>query len=97
MGEVQVEFIGRFQELFNSKSMRVDVESETSLLSLLKKLGEKAGFDVVSHFIGSKGELMEEYSLIILNGKAVNLGKLSEYVVKPGDKVVLSPSVAGGG
>ncbi|MEM1558524.1 MAG: MoaD/ThiS family protein [Thermoproteota archaeon] len=97
MSEVQVEFVGRFRELFNSKNMKINVESETSLLSLLKKLSENAGFDVISHFIGPKEEPMEEYSLIILNGKAVNLRRLSEYVVKPGDKVVLSPSVAGGG
>lgn len=92
-----MEFIGRFRELFNSKNVKINVESETSLLSLLKNLSEKTGFDIVSHFIGSRGEPMEEYSLIILNGKAVNLGRLSEYVVKPGDRVVLSPSVAGGG
>lgn len=92
-----MEFIGKFRELFKSKNTKIDVESETSLLSLLKKLSEKAGFDVVSHFIGPRGEPMEEYSLIILNGKAVNLGRLSEYVVKPGDRIVLSPSVAGGG
>jgi len=97
LGEVQVEFIGRFRELFKSKNTIIEVGSEISLLSLLKKLSEKAGFDVVSHFLGSSGEPMEEYSLIILNGKAVNLRRLSEYVVKPGDRVVLSPSVAGGG
>lgn len=92
-----MEFIGKFRELFKSKNTKIEVESETSLLSLLKKLSEKTGFDVVPHFIGPKGEPMEEYSLIILNGKAVNLRRLSEYVVKPGDRVVLSPSVAGGG
>ncbi|MCS7138788.1 MAG: MoaD/ThiS family protein [Crenarchaeota archaeon] len=97
MSEVQVEFIGRFREIFKIKSMKINVESEINLLNLLKKLSEKTGFDVVSQFLGSRGEPMEEYSLIILNGKVVNLGRLSEYVIKPGDRVVLSPSVAGGG
>lgn len=92
-----MEFIGRFRELFKRRSMEIEIESETSLLDFLRKLGGKAGLDVVPHFVGPGGEPMEEYSLIVLNGEAVNLGRLSEYVVKPGDRVVLSPSVAGGG
>ncbi len=97
MNEIRVEFIGRFRELFKVKSISFPVDSSISLLKLVEELGKKAGVDLVSHFLSPRGESMDEYSLIILNGNPVDLTRLDEYDVKPGDRVVLSPSVAGGG
>jgi molybdopterin converting factor small subunit len=97
LSEIHVEFIGRFRELFKSKSINVPVNASISLLKLIKELGEKAGVDLVSHFLSPHGESMDDYSLIILNGNPVDLTRLDEYSVGPGDRVVLSPSVAGGG
>ncbi len=97
MNEVELELVGKFREIFNRKNMRIPVEPGTSLLNLLGELSRTIETDLHSHFIGPNGKPMEEASLIIVNGKVVDLSRISEYRVNPGDKVVLSPSVAGGG
>lgn len=97
MDEVELEFIGKFREIFNRKVMRIYVKPETSLLNLLENLGRTIGIDLRSQFIGPDGKPVEEASLIIVNDRVVDLDRLSECYVNPGDKVVLAPSVAGGG
>lgn len=97
MNEVELELIGRFREIFGKKTMRVPVKPETSLLSLLSELSKMVETDLLSQFIGPYGKPMEESSLIIVNGKVVDLNRIREHRVNPGDKIVLSPSVAGGG
>lgn len=97
MNEVELELLGKFREIFRMKTMKLPVEPGTSLLSLLGELSRMVGADLRSEFIGPEGEPMEEASLIIVNGRVVNLSRIREYRVNPGDKVVLSPSVAGGG
>lgn len=97
MNEVELELIGKFREIFGRKTMKIPVEPGASLLSLLGELSRIVGADLRSEFIGPDGEPMEEASLIIVNGMVADLSRIREYRVNPGDKVVLSPSVAGGG
>lgn len=97
MNEVELELVGRFRELFKRKSMRINVEPGTSLLKIIMELGEAIEVDLRSEFIGPDGKPMDESSLIIVNGRVVNLTRISEQFIKPGDRIVLAPSVAGGG
>lgn len=97
MSEVELELVGRFREVFKQKSMRIRVEPGTSILGMLEELSSMTGVDLRSQFIGPDGKPMEEASLIIVNGRVVDLTRIGEHPVKPGDRVVLAPSVAGGG
>lgn len=97
MNEVELELLGKFREIFSRKTIKIPVEPGTSLLSLLGELSRMVEADLRSEFIGPDGEPMEEASLIIVNGSVVDLSRIGKYRVNPGDKVVLSPSVAGGG
>ena len=97
MSEVEVELVGRFREIFNRRSMKINVKSGASLMEVLEELSRVANTDLRSEFIGSDGKPMEESSLIIVNGRVVDLNRISEHRVNPGDRIVLAPSVAGGG
>jgi molybdopterin converting factor small subunit len=97
LSEVSVEFVGKFREVCGSRNMNFTVKPGTRLLDFLRELGVRIGVDLVPHFIDSEGRPMEEYSMILLNGRVVDMRRLEEYTVNPGDKIVLSPSVAGGG
>lgn len=97
MNEAEIELIGKFRGILKEKSMKIPVEPGTSLLNLLEYLGRKTGVDLLSHFISPNGKPMEEASLIIINREVVDLDRIEDYRVNPGDRVVLSPSVAGGG
>lgn len=96
MNEAEIELIGKFRGILKEKGMKIPVEPGTSLLNLLEYLGRKTGVDLLSRFISPNGKPMEEASLII-NREAVDLDRIEDYGVNPGDRVVLSPSVAGGG
>ena len=97
MSEVELELVGRFRELFKRKNMRISVEPGATLLEIINELGEAIGVDLRSEFIGPDGKPMEESSLIIVNGRVVDLSRISKHPVNPGDRIVLAPSVAGGG
>lgn len=97
LNEVELELVGRFRELFKRRSMRISIEPGTSLLEIVTELGRAIGVDLRSEFIGPDGKPMEESSLIIVNGRVVDLTRMSEQFIKPGDRIVLAPSVAGGG
>ncbi|MEM2687185.1 MAG: MoaD/ThiS family protein [Thermoproteota archaeon] len=97
LNEAELELVGRFRELFKRKSMKISVEPGTSLLKIIMELGDAIGVDLRSEFIGPDGKPMDESSLIIVNGRVVDLTRISEQIVKPGDRIVLAPSVAGGG
>lgn len=97
MNEVELELVGRFRELFGRKSIRISIEPGTSLLKIITELGGSIGVDLRSEFIGPDGKPMEESSLIIVNGRIVDLTRIGEHFIKPGDRIVLAPSVAGGG
>lgn len=97
MNEVELELVGRFREIFKGKGMKVHVEPGISVLRMLEELGRMTGVDLRAEFIGPEGKPMEEASLMIINGRIVDLTRIGEYRVNPGDKVVLAPSVAGGG
>jgi len=97
VNEVELELLGKFREIFRSKTIRIPLKPGTSLLSLLEELSRMIGADLRSEFIGPDGKPMEDASLIIVNGRVADLSRIGEYLVNPGDKVVFSPSVAGGG
>jgi molybdopterin converting factor small subunit len=97
VSEVELELVGRFREIFKKRSMRIRVEPGTSILRMLEELGRTTGFDLRSEFIGPDGKPMDEASLIIVNGRVVDLTRIGKHIVNPGDRVVLAPSVAGGG
>jgi molybdopterin converting factor small subunit len=97
VSEVELELVGRFREIFNRRSMRISVKPGASLLEILEELSRVTNTDLRSEFIGADGKPMEESSLIIVNGRAVDLSMISEHRVNPGDRIVLAPSVAGGG
>ena len=97
MNEVELELVGRFREIFNRRSMRISVKPGTSLLEILEELSRVTNTDLRSEFIGADSKPMEESSLIIVNGRVVDLNRISEHRVNPGDRIVLAPSVAGGG
>lgn len=94
---MELELVGRFRKIFNRRSMKINVKPGASLLEVLEELSRVTKTDLRSEFIGPDGKPMEESSLIIVNGRVVDLSRISEHRVNPGDRIVLAPSVAGGG
>ncbi|MBO3802930.1 MAG: MoaD/ThiS family protein [Candidatus Brockarchaeota archaeon] len=93
---VEVEFVGHFREVCGCRSLSLEV-GEASLLDLVREVLDRFG-EAFGRGLGLEdGRYDGERATVIVNGTVVEGSKLKEKTVKPGDRVVFAPSLAGGG
>jgi len=95
--EVEVEFIGPFQEIAKCRCLTVKIDKELTLFTFVKRMGDVFG-SAFERKLDLRGEEHDDdLAAIIVNGTVIEGSRLTSTKVRPGDHVVFAPSLAGGG
>jgi len=94
---IEVDFTGPFRDICGCRGIGLDVDKELGLPTLIGEIESMFGLGFSERLGMSEEGYDGELATVIVNGKVIGGPKFREVVLKPGDRVVFAPSLAGGG
>lgn len=94
---IEVDFTGPFRDICGCRRIGLDIDKELDLPTLIGEMTSKFGSEFTKRLGLSEEGYDGDLATVIVNGKVVGGSRFREVALRPGDRVVFAPSLAGGG